>query len=164
MRNLKSCVDRHPATCARTSQTPNSESKMKTYIVNILKGRQPMLNLNLPRWGARFSLVTATVTLLLLCCALMNAQTTVQTGSIVGTVTDASGAVLEGAKVTITNTDTNRIINLTTNSSGAYNSGALAPGNYKVQVSSKGFSGFSQTVPVQVGNTATANARLQIGQ
>ena len=92
------------------------------------------------------------------------AQTTVSTGSIVGTVTDSSGAVVAGAGVIITNTATNQILNLATNSVGAYNSGALAPGDYKVQVSAKGFSRLSEVVTVQVGNTAAFNAKLQPGQ
>jgi hypothetical protein len=92
------------------------------------------------------------------------AQTTVGTGSIVGTVSDSSGAVVSGAKVVITNSETNQSNDLTSNSSGAYNSGALAPGSYKVQVSAKGFSSVNQNVVVQVGNTTTANVKLPVGQ
>src|SRR5690348_8630766 len=92
------------------------------------------------------------------------AQTTVGTGSIVGTVTDPSGAVLRDARVAITNTATGQVISTATNSSGAHNSGALVPGSYKVQITAKGFSSVSLPVTVQVGNTSTANAKLQIGQ
>ena len=92
------------------------------------------------------------------------AQTTVGTGSIVGNVTDPSAAVISGASVTITNVATAQVVSLTTNSSGAYNSGALLPGNYKVQVSAQGFSQVETPVTVLVGNTATVNAKLQIGQ
>jgi Carboxypeptidase regulatory-like domain len=59
-------------------------------------------------------------------------QTTVGTGSIVGTVIDQSGAVVSGAEVTITNQGTGQTTSLTTNSVGAYTSGALVPGEYKV--------------------------------
>jgi len=92
------------------------------------------------------------------------AQATVSTGSVVGTVSDLSGAVLIGAKVTIANVVTGQVISLATNSSGAYNSGALVPGNYRVQVSAKGFRSVDTPVTVLVGNTATANVTLQIGQ
>ncbi len=92
------------------------------------------------------------------------AQTTVGTGSINGVVTDPSGAVVGSATVSITNTATNSIIRLTSNSSGAYTSGALTPGEYRVQVSAKGFSSISQVVSVQVGNTSTFNPSLQVGQ
>ena len=86
---------------------------------------------------------------------LATAQTTISTGSIVGNVTDPQGAVVSGAKVTITNVGTGQAIGLTTNSAGAYNSGALQPGSYTVQISGAGFRTTTTTVQVQVGNTAT---------
>jgi hypothetical protein len=92
------------------------------------------------------------------------AQTTVGTGSIVGTVSDPSGAVVSDAKVTITNVATGQVISLTTNSSGSFNSGALVPGVYKTRVSAKGFATAEVSRTVLVGNTATANVNLQIGQ
>ena len=104
------------------------------------------------------------------CLALLNiayplfAQTTVGTGSIVGTVSDPSDAVVSGAKVSITNVATGQVINLTTNSSGSFNSGALIPGNYKTQVSNKGFSTAEASLTVLVGNISTVNVKLQIGQ
>src|SRR5882724_4135370 len=91
-------------------------------------------------------------------------QTTVGTGSIVGTVTDQSGAMLNGATVTIKNNATGQVVDLTTNATGAFNSGALQPGSYNVQVASKGFSKVSTMLTVQVGNTSTANVKLQIGK
>ena len=92
------------------------------------------------------------------------AQTTISTGSIVGNIADPQGAVVGGAKVTITNAGTGQAIGLTTNSAGAYNSGPLIPGNYTVQVSAPGFRTQTTAVVVQVGNTASANARLQVGR
>ena len=92
------------------------------------------------------------------------AQTTVGTGSILGMVSDPSSAVVSGADVTITNLATGQIIRLTTNSSGAFNSGALIPGDYKTQISSKGFNSAEVLTTVLVGNTATVNMTLPIGQ
>jgi len=112
--------------------------------------------------AARFSVVLAAVVILV--CVGMSAQTTVSTGSIVGTVTDPTGAVLNGAKIVVTNTATGQTIDLTSNSAGAFNSGAVSPGTYRVQVSSRGFSTLSTITTVQVGNTATVNARMQLGQ
>jgi hypothetical protein len=94
----------------------------------------------------------------------MMAQTTISTGSIVGTVTDPTGAVVSSARVVITNIQTGQVLDLSTNPSGAYNSGALPPGEYRVQVSSRGFSTTAATVTVQVGNTTAANVKLQVGQ
>ena len=91
------------------------------------------------------------------------AQTTVATGSIVGTVSDPSKAFISGAKVMITNTATTQAIEVTTNSSGAFDSGALIPGDYKAVVSAKGFGSARSVVTVLVGNTVTLNATLQIG-
>jgi hypothetical protein len=98
-----------------------------------------------------------------LTCPLL-AQTTVSTGNIEGAVSDPSGAIVPGAKVTITNLGTGQLINLTSNASGAFNSGALIPGSYKTQVSAKGFSAVEVPVTVLVGNTATVNINLQIGE
>ena len=123
-----------------------------------------MLKHNSSRTSWRIGFFAALLVAFTVIASTMFAQTTVATGSIVGTVTDASGAVVEGAKVTVTNVGTNETIGLTSNSSGAYNSGALAPGSYKLQASAKGFSTISETASVQVGNTATVNIKLQVGQ
>src|SRR3974390_2516091 len=92
------------------------------------------------------------------------AQTTVGTGSIVGTVSDSSGAVISGAKVAITNIATHQVVNLAANSSGSFNSGALIPGEYRARISAEGFSSADVSLTVLVGNTATTNVKLQIGQ
>jgi hypothetical protein len=123
-----------------------------------------MLKLNSSHMGARFAALALVALSAFLLSSVAFGQTTVQTGSIVGTVTDPSGAIVSGAKVTITNLGTNETINLTTNSTGAYNSGALTPGNYKAQVQQKGFSTVTEHVVVQVGNTATANFKMAVGQ
>lgn len=104
----------------------------------------------------------AALSLSVLACELF-AQTTINTGSIVGTVSDPSGAVISGARVTIANVATGRVIDLTTNSAGAFNSGALIPGNYMARFSAKDFSPVAVPTVVQVGNTATINATLQVG-
>jgi carboxypeptidase family protein len=92
------------------------------------------------------------------------AQTTVGTGSIVGTVSDPSGAVVAGAQITITNVATGQVISITTNSSGTFNSGALLPGDYKARVFAEGFRSAEVPVTVLVGNTETASVTLQIGR
>jgi len=115
------------------------------------------------RWTVlRFTVVVA-VALLLVPVGLFG-QATVGAGNIVGTVTDPSGAVLSGAKVTVVNTNTGQTIDLESNSAGAFNSGPLQPGTYKVSVSQKGFSTVSSTTIVQVGNTSTVNAKMSLGQ
>ena len=90
-------------------------------------------------------------------------QATISTGDIVGTVTDQSGAIVPGAKVTITNKATGRQLNLTANSSGLYNSGPLTPGEYTVRVEAPGFSATETSLTVQVNNTSNGNVSLHVG-
>ena len=94
----------------------------------------------------------------------LRAQTSISTGNILGTVTDPTGAVVTGAKVVITDRATGRVLNLTTNSSGAYDSGPLTPGDYDVRVEASGFSAAHATLTVLVGNTANGNLTLTLGQ
>lgn len=61
------------------------------------------------------------------------------TASIVGTVTDASGAVVPGAAVSIQNLGTSATVRLTTDSSGAFAAPSLAVGTYKVTATAPGF-------------------------
>jgi len=112
--------------------------------------------------SARVSLLVL-VTALLLSPVLLLAQTTISTGSIVGTVTDPTGSVVSGAKVVITNKDTGQVITTTTTSAGTYTSGALTPGEYGVRVEAKGFKAAALVVVVQVNTTAAGNARLEVG-
>lgn len=94
----------------------------------------------------------------------LSAQTTASTGSIRGTVTDPSGAVLSGAKVTINNKSTGHLITVTTTSAGAYTSGALTPGDYTIRIEASGFKTTEIPVTVEVGVTASGDAKLQVGQ
>lgn len=91
------------------------------------------------------------------------AQTTVSTGSIVGTISDPSGAVVNGADVTIMNIATGQVVHLSTNSSGTFNSGALIPGDYTTRIAAKGFRSAEVSTTVLLGNTAAVNVSLQIG-
>lgn len=113
---------------------------------------------------ARFVMLALVTLSALFASTLVFGQTTISTGSLVGIVTDPTGAVVGGAKISIRNTATNQEISVTSNSSGSFNSGALEPGSYKVQVSAKGFSSTIETLVIQVGNTATFNPKLQLGQ
>src|SRR2546425_10441135 len=119
-------------------------------------------NLSTVRRFGCIACATAVISVLLL--PTVFAQTTISTGSIQGTVTDPSGAVVSGARVTITNRDTNQVITTKTNSAGAYISGALIPGNYMVKVEASGFKATQVPFVIQVSNTANGNVKLQVGQ
>ncbi len=90
-------------------------------------------------------------------------QATQTSGSIQGTVTDASGAVVPGAKVTITGEGTAVTRTLTSDSAGFYNSGPLVPGTYKIAVVAAGFSQLQTTAVVQISTISTTNPKLTVG-
>jgi len=122
--------------------------------------------------GARLSLsawsfvgcLSALCFLFLFLSLTLHAQTTISTGSIQGLVTDPSGAVVSGAKISIHNKATGRVITATSTSAGAYTSGALTPGNYTLRVEAPGFKTMEVGVIVEVGVTASGNVKLQVGQ
>src|SRR5277367_4954412 len=91
------------------------------------------------------------------------AQVTVGSGSITGIVTDPQGAAVPGAKVTVTNKDNGSSFDLTTNSSGVYNSGNLAPGNYALKVVATNFKTTQVAAVVQVGQVSSTNVKLELG-
>jgi hypothetical protein len=86
------------------------------------------------------------------------------TGTIVGTVTDSSGAVVPGATVIITNTAKNLNQQTVTTSAGTYAVPSLLPGPYSVAVTVKGFSKETVTgVELAVGKEITVDVRLKPG-
>src|SRR5436305_14573146 len=76
---------------------------------------------------------------ILVVCGVTASHAQTITGSVNGTVTDPSGAVIPNAKVTAINVDTGVTTETTTNGEGIYNIRFLQIGNYKVTVDSTGF-------------------------
>src|SRR5437899_161279 len=107
-----------------------------------------------------FTLMLALVGILFALAAY--AQT--PTGAIEGTVTDASGAAVPGAKVTITEQATQRTIPLTTNDLGRYSLRNLLPGPYTIKVEAPSFSTrVISNVQVDSGAVITNDVRLEVG-
>ena len=85
-------------------------------------------------------------------------------GSLVGNVTDESGAAIPGATVTITQSETNLSRTLVTDASGSFNAPNLLPGTYEIAVSLSGFQSFkAQGVAVRQGLDVRVDARLKVG-
>ncbi len=85
-------------------------------------------------------------------------------GSIIGTVTDASGAAVPGAQVTITDIDKDISNVTTTNEAGAYSQTHLIVGRYRVRVEAQGFQAYVQeNVDVTVDAATRVDATLQVG-
>ena len=87
-----------------------------------------------------------------------------QTGSILGSVKDQSGAVIPGAQVTITLTGTDTTRMVSSDKDGAFQAVDLAVGKYDVTVEAPGFKKFVVTaVVVDIGHVAAVAATLQVG-
>src|ERR1700674_1078592 len=85
-------------------------------------------------------------------------------GSIIGTVTDAQGNAVSGAKVTVTSVTKGTSDETTTNESGNYSVIHLIPDTYKVHIEAPGFKSYDvPNVLVQVDTTARVDAPLQVG-
>ena len=103
---------------------------------------------------ALFFLITGSI-------ALMGQQTT---GSIVGTVTDSQGAVVNTAAVRATNVDTGFSRSASANGYGEYRIDYLPVGKYTVEVTAPGFERFVQkNVVLDVGQTLAVNIALAVG-
>ena len=101
---------------------------------------------------------------LLLCPARSLRAQSAGTGSITGTVTDSSGAVVSGAAVLITDTDTNVTRAAATTAAGNYVEPFLQPGHYEVVFSSSGFGKVdTKGLILTVGQTLTVDAKLPVG-
>src|SRR5580704_10389569 len=106
------------------------------------------------------SLVAIAVCLLLLSAIAVRAQ---GTADILGTVTDASGGILPGATVTLTNTGTNISQTAQTSSGGEYIFNLVQVGSYTVKVEAKGFKTFTETITVASGDRSRVDAPMQVG-
>jgi hypothetical protein len=102
------------------------------------------------------------VLFLLAAPALLVAQSTF--GSILGTVTDSSGAVIPNAKVTITNLAENTSITLQTDAQGNYEAPNLKAGVYQVVIEAAGFKTFQAAkVELAARQVVRVNATLEVG-
>jgi hypothetical protein len=115
-------------------------------------------------WKRFFVAMFALLAALSLGSTRLVAQTTVSQGSIQGTITDPTGAVVPNAKITITNKSTGDSIVVTSNASGLYSSGGLIPAEYVVRVEAAGFKTQVDTIVVQIVQTSNGSIKLEIGQ
>ena len=108
--------------------------------------------------------LTLAVAVLLMFLTSLPAHAQVDSGAILGTVTDTSGAEVRGAQVTVTNEGTSAALSGTTGNDGAYKFTPLPIGQYTVTVTFQGFSTVTQKhVTVQVGGEVVVNISLKPG-
>jgi len=95
---------------------------------------------------------------------LFAAQGLAQEATIVGTVTDPSGAAVANAKVTLTNVDTGVSKAFTTNDSGQYTAVDIHIGHYDIKVETSGFKTAERKgMVLQVGDRARSDFQLEVG-
>ena len=122
---------------------------------------QRRFNMRAPKTGA-----AALVCLFLLCLVLDGPTLRGQTfyASLSGVVTDASGAVVPGATVTVVETDTSVQYRTVTNGKGSYQVSFLKPGQYVVEVQKSGFKDFkTAAIALVLNQAAVVDAKLEIG-
>src|SRR5215813_6817870 len=98
---------------------------------------------------------------LLVSAGVLKAQTLY--GTLVGNVTDPSGASIAGAKVNAANTATGFSREATTDDRGSYLFSDLQPGAYRIAVTASGFAAFTQTdAQVSANAVLRADIRMQL--
>ena len=86
-------------------------------------------------------------------------------GTLAGTVSDSSGAPMEGAAVTATNTGTGTRQAVQTSNAGEFRIVNLVPGNYKLDVEKTGFKRATRdAIPVQVESVVRIDIAMQVGE
>ena len=107
--------------------------------------------------------VASVLMLLVLALAATSVVFAQATGSISGTVTDASGAVVPNASVTITNKATGIARAVNANTDGLYSAPSLPPGEYEVKAEMQGFRTTVRAATVLAGSPTTVDMALQLG-
>ncbi len=111
----------------------------------------------------RFQVVLA-VLLFALCTTLTAAAQTSGKGTISGTLTDSTGAIVPNAPVVVTNTDTGVSRTISSNSTGEYTAPFLEPGHYEVIAGGGSYSKADhKNLVLTVGETLTVDATLTAG-
>ncbi|MFZ0436857.1 MAG: carboxypeptidase-like regulatory domain-containing protein, partial [Candidatus Sulfotelmatobacter sp.] len=101
---------------------------------------------------------------ILFLCAASVAFAQAGRGSISGLVSDPSGAIVSGAKVTLLNPATGVAQHTVTSQGGLYTFISLNPGTYVVTASQTGFENVARNnVPVTVDQVTTVNIALEVG-
>ncbi len=114
--------------------------------------------------GMRFKALIASFTFLAFLLLLVPALRAQENATINGSVTDASGAVVANAQLTLTNTATGQIRNEVSNSVGAYRFGNVGIGSYTLDAAAPGFQKYTKTgIVVNVAQTLEEDVQFKVG-
>lgn len=108
--------------------------------------------------------ISAFLLLLLFHGAVLLGQSSVHSGTITGSVTDPSGAVIPNASITILNPVSQYTRTTTSDAQGEFNFGNVPFNPYHVSVSASGFAPFSEDLSVSSTVPVTTAIKLQLGQ
>ena len=111
-----------------------------------------------------FGIALTSAAILMSLAPVASAQAiSVNGGSIQGTITDTSGAVIAGASIRILSTDTGAGVVVTTDASGLYSVGPLNPGNYRVTITAAGFETMVVNTVIRTATATPGSFQLKIG-
>lgn len=114
----------------------------------------------------RLRYIVASAALLIACLLGGGARAHAQSlyGSILGTITDSSGASVPGATVKVVQTETSQSRQVKTSETGSYNFPSLPSGTYTITVNLQGFETFVRSgIGVSVNNAARVDIALRVG-
>ena len=107
--------------------------------------------------------LTLAIALISLVFAAVSLHGQTVSGTVSGTVTDPSGAVVPGVHLKVTNTATNEVRTAVSNSAGVFSIPALPPGPYLVDATATGFQEVTTIVTLSVGQVLNVNFHLKVG-
>jgi outer membrane receptor protein involved in Fe transport len=102
--------------------------------------------------------------LIAVCALALAAEAQTSRGTVTGTVLDPSGAVIRGARVTLTGVETAIKLSTESNDTGTYRFDAVDPGVYDLEVVQPGFRPYAGTgIHVEANRATTFDPRLEVG-
>lgn len=113
--------------------------------------------------NVRISLILAVLGFMLCSVVAVRSQT-VNTGTVIGTVTDINGAVIANADVELRQAETGVTLQTKTGDDGSYVFSSVKPGKATIAFSSPGFKRALLNIEVSVSKSAPGNVQLQVGQ
>ena len=115
-------------------------------------------------WGIEYIKTLIVFAAIALAAATAMSAQDLRTATLVGSVTDSSGASVAGANVSVTNVDTNVVTRSLSNAEGAYYIPFLIAGNYRLVVEISGFKRFQQSgLNLNAGETPRVNVEMVVG-
>lgn len=118
------------------------------------------------QFGLGRSALALCISFAFLCMILVpgtNLVAQTDTGRIQGSVVDQTGAVIPGANLVLTNTETNAVQNAVSDSAGNFTVAALPRGSYKAEVKAQGFATQTQNFTLEVSQVQALNFKLTAG-